>query len=133
MITYLTILLFQYNYNEKNKFGNVMVYVIMNINQVFSIVYRLKSGLKNMSGNCQIVFDRSVLGILLFTRLSNRCKNVWCMTIVFFFQLLRKKARFLLDDSFVDGRRNGSSAEPHLFRRLGGRFSANKNQNVVTG
>ncbi|XP_001947553.2 5-hydroxytryptamine receptor 2B [Acyrthosiphon pisum] len=48
-------------------------------------------------------------------------------------QLLRKKARFLLDDSFVDGRRNGSSAEPHLFRRLGGRFSANKNQNNVTG
>ncbi|CAH1709240.1 unnamed protein product [Aphis gossypii] len=48
-------------------------------------------------------------------------------------QLLRKKARFLLDDSFVDGRRNGSSAEPHLFRRLGGRFSANKNQNHLTG
>ncbi|XP_050431907.1 5-hydroxytryptamine receptor 2C isoform X2 [Adelges cooleyi] len=45
-------------------------------------------------------------------------------------QLLRKKARFLLDDSFVDGRRNGKAAEPHLFRRLGGRFSANKNQNT---
>ncbi|VVC29248.1 G protein-coupled receptor, rhodopsin-like,GPCR, rhodopsin-like, 7TM [Cinara cedri] len=48
-------------------------------------------------------------------------------------QLLRKKARFLLDDSFVDGRRNGTAAEPHLFRRLGGRFSANKNQNNATG
>lgn len=47
-------------------------------------------------------------------------------------QLLRKKARFLLDDSFVDGRRNGTNAEPHLFRRLGGRFSANKNQNNAT-
>ncbi|XP_025418810.1 5-hydroxytryptamine receptor 2B isoform X2 [Sipha flava] len=47
-------------------------------------------------------------------------------------QLLRKKARFLLDDDFVDGRRNGTSAEPHLFRRLGGRFSANKHQNNTT-
>jgi hypothetical protein len=53
-------------------------------------------------------------------------------TVFFYFQLLRKKARFLLDDDFVDGRRNGTSAEPHLFRRLGGRFSANKHQNNTT-
>ncbi|XP_050538079.1 5-hydroxytryptamine receptor 2C-like [Daktulosphaira vitifoliae] len=47
-------------------------------------------------------------------------------------QLLRKKARFLLDDSFMDSRRNGTTSEPHLFRRLGGRFSASKSQSSTS-